>query len=177
MHSHRDVTRDIFDLLIRSHRDLQALVWDLAWVTERGDADTAASLVRELAAAAVSHAHAEEVLCRRLADAAPELTFAVERARASRATIAAWITELHRAADDQTPVIVALDRQLQRHVDAQERELFPKAVAELDLYEPLWLGALAAAATCAASTVELADDDPAILEVIEVADATSAAAR
>src|SRR5687768_1109022 len=47
--------RDVFDILVREHRDLEALIWDLEWVAGRGDLATAAELLGELTCALSRH--------------------------------------------------------------------------------------------------------------------------
>jgi hypothetical protein len=164
-----DATRDIFDVLLRDHRDLQALCWDLEWVAERGDTTSAARLLGELAIGLVEHAHVEEhLLCRRVEGSDDQLDEQIRRARVGHRGVETALMELSGLSISDPAwrtELIGLRDLIADHIDAEERELFVRACHELAPGEALVRGRRATALLADETAIDAADD-----EVIELGD-------
>jgi hypothetical protein len=122
--------RDLFDVLVRDHRELQALLWDLEWVSEHGDSWTATHLFSELACGLVQHADLEERVCAAVEWKNPELSDRVKATRLGHRRAAELIMNLcaHAPGEAQwREHLVALRDMLDAHMSFEEHELFPTA--------------------------------------------------
>ena len=122
--------RDLFDVLVREHRDLQALLFDLEWVSEQGDSWTATHLFAELASGLVEHAQLEERVCAAVDERDPELAEVVRMTRHGHRLAAKHIMEMCAHAPGEAAWrdgLVALRDMLDAHMSFEEHELYPTA--------------------------------------------------
>jgi hypothetical protein len=154
-------TRDVFDVLTRDHRDLEATIWDLEWLASRGD--DVQSLQADLIGRLLEHAWIEEhVLLRRL-DGGDELDELVRGARVGHAMIEHQLAELASRSPGEPAWCAALSElrdAIAELVSVEEWRLYPEASKSLDDGEALELGVLAeslAAATPSEDVIELDD--------------------
>jgi hypothetical protein len=156
-------TRDVFDVLTRDHRDLEAMIWDLEWLASRGDTTTAVSLQADLIGRLLEHAWIEEhVLLRRL-DGGDELDEAIRLTRVGHAQIEHHLSELSTRTPGEPlwcTIVAALRDLVGEQVSCEEWRLFPAGARALAGGEALHLGLVAETiAEAEPDAIELDDGD------------------